>query len=294
MTNRGDIPPDVQGNLYQPLTLSGYFRLMWPARWGILAFSFSVAILSFFGTYLFPVKYRATAVIRPEQAAKGAGGALKGIVPVLGISLGGDSRLEELEVIFRSKNLAARVFDKHGLWGVVYPKEYDEKTGMLHPDLVDRLRGEGTPKAPQSWDAYEASRKYLTVVSDSRPGTITVSFDAFTPQDAARIVNFYLDEARNLLQEEAIERATRNKKFLMDQITGMVDPQVRERFFALYSDEVEKEMLARNRSQFGFVLIDRAEPPPRKISPKRLVVSGISFATAWFAACLFVLVRRSG
>jgi LPS O-antigen subunit length determinant protein (WzzB/FepE family) len=82
-------------------------------------------------------------------------------------------------------------------------------------------------------------------------------------------VKYFLDEGKNRLQEEALDRATKNKKFIEEQIGKTIDVLNRDRLFSLLGQEVEREMMARNREQFGFRVIDSPRVPDRKSKPQR-------------------------
>ncbi len=47
-----------------------------------------------------------------------------------------------------------------------------------------------------------------------------------------------------------------NKKFIEEQIGKTVDALNRDQLYSLLGQEVEREMMARNREQFGFRVID--------------------------------------
>ncbi|MBI5015045.1 MAG: hypothetical protein HZB55_06085 [Deltaproteobacteria bacterium] len=280
---------------WEPLTLGDYFHLLWPAKGWILVIGLVCGAAAFAVTSQMPNRYRATAVLKPDVPEQGKGSGILGGLAGFGLTIGGPTRVEDLEVLFRSKDLTVRVFSKHSLWPAVYPDRYDGKTGLLEPDWLDRLRADeaGAARPPGTWDAIRAADACLAVTSDRRTGVVSVSFDARAPGDAARVVGYFLDEAKNRLQEETLGRANHNKNFLAAQIDRTLDPIIRERLYALYGQEVEKEMMAKNREQFGFVLIDTPEVPDRKHSPWRLLLSALAAATGALLTCLWVLVRRS-
>ncbi|MBI5016167.1 MAG: hypothetical protein HZB55_11875 [Deltaproteobacteria bacterium] len=285
----------ISADGWEPLTLGDYLRLLWPAKWWILVVGLLCFGAAFAVTSRMPNRYRATAVLKPDVPEQGKGSGILGNLAGFGVTLGGPTRVEDLEVLFRSKDLTVRVFSKYTLWAAVFPDRYDAKTGTLRPDWLDQLwvdASEG-PKPPGKWDAIRAAEASLAVSSDRRTGIISVSFDARAPGNAARVVEYFLEEAKSRLQEEALGRANRNKNFLAAQIDRTLDPIIRERLYTLYGQEVEKEMLAKNREQFGFTLIDTPEVPDRKHSPRRLLTSAISAATGVLFTCLWVLVRRS-
>jgi hypothetical protein len=55
-----------------------------------------------------------------------------------------------------------------------------------------------------------------------------------------------------------------NKKFIEEQIGKTVDALNRDRLYSLLGQEVEREMMARNREQFGFRIIDVPRIPASK------------------------------
>ena len=106
-------------------------------------------------------------------------------------------------------------------------------------------------------------------------------------------MKYYLDEGKNRLQEEALDRAVRNKKFIEEQIGKTVDALTRDRLYALYSQEVEQEMMARNREQFGFRVIDSPRVPDRKSRPSRLMATLLTTIVSIFFSCFVFIFRGS-
>jgi uncharacterized protein involved in exopolysaccharide biosynthesis len=141
------------------------------------------------------------------------------------------------------------------------------------------------------WDAIREARRALEVKVDRRSGTITISFDTPSPSGSAEIVQHYLNEAKNRLQEEALAHANNNKLFIEKQINNTVDPLIRDRLFSLYSQEVEKEMLAKNREQFGFTIIDSPKTPDRTYRPRRVTGSLALALLSFVVASSYYLFR---
>jgi len=237
--------------------------------WKITGISLAVGMITLLALFLLPNVYRATAVIKPaveEEKNK----PYLGVLTSFGISVGEASKVEDLETLFGSKDLTARVFRNHQLWLIVFPNDYDPGTGKLKIGWSRRLFGNGKGAGePDDWDAIRAVKDRLNVAVNKKAGTLVVSFDSTSPEGSAKILGLYLDEAKSRLQEEAFERASRNKKFIEGQIGRTVDALSRERLYALYGQEVEREMLARNREQFGFKIIDAPRVPDRKHHPRR-------------------------
>jgi len=239
-----------------------------------------------------PNLYRSSASIAP-LAEEAKPSAALGALASFGLPVGGSTKLEELEALFRSNDLTARVFKNHGPWAVVFGRDYDAKTGELRVGFRDRiLFGRKKLEVPTDWDAIRAAGRSFTVSVNKKVGTLNVVYETLTPEGAAQIVGYYLDEARSRLQEEALQRATKNKKFLEDQIARSADPVSRDRLYTMYSQEIEREMMARNREQFGFRVVDAPRIPDRKSGPERAWSITVVLILAFLAGCAFSLVRH--
>ena len=279
------------------IDLGRYWAALRPNLWKIALLSLAVGIVTLLLLFLVPNKYQAAAVIAPETDTRKPGIAMGGLAS-FGLDFGGPSGLADLEMLFNSKDLTARVFRKYNLWQVIFPPDQlDPATGRKKVSWMSRLFGDEDakePRPPGDWDAIRAAKGLLKVTSDRRKGTITISFESRSKEWSASIVRYYLEEGKSRLQEEALDRARKNKKFIEEQIGRTVDALTRDRLYSLYGQEVEREMLARNREQFGFRVIDSPRVPDIKSRPARARISA-SFALGGFLfICAYFLLREKG
>ena len=275
------------------LTVSGgnleIIRKQW---WKIGLFSLVIGAATLIMMFRLPDIYRASTIITPAVEENKPNLAL-GALASIGLAVGGPSKVEDLETLFKSNDLTVRVFRKYNLWEIVIPDRYDSQTGMLRVSWSERLLGQRTnARAPVDWDAIRAVQERLKVAVNKRSNTIFLSFDSPSPDGSERIVNCYLQQGKSRLQEEAFDRATRNKKFIEEQIAKTFDPLTKDRLYSLYGQEVEREMLARNREQFGFRVVDAPRAPDRKLKPRRAVGAVAATLLSIFIGCGYLLVRR--
>ena len=252
------------------IRVGSYLEVLQPYWWKILFLSLAVGITTLIVTFFMPKLYESSATIVPATEENKPNISLGGIAASFGLSVGGPTRLEDLEALVKSRELTVRVFRKHNLWPGLSPDDYDMTTGKVKIGWLERLRGEkGEAKSPSDWDAIREVKNKKNVTVSRKLGTLSVSFESRSAEGSKNIVKYYLEEAKSTLQEKALERANRNKKFLEKQIGRTVDPIIRGRLYSLYSKEVEREMLARNREQFGFTVLDPPMVPDRKSRPRR-------------------------
>jgi len=266
------------------------FAILGKNWWKILSISLGAGFLTLVILLLMPNIYRATAVIAPVVEEQKNMPAIGALASTFGIQIGGPTKIEDLEALFRSNDLTVRVFSRNNLWPVVLQDRFDPTTGMMRVSWREQLlEREKSHKKPGDWDAIRAGNNALKVFINKKAGTITVAFESLSPEGSAGVLKHYIEEAKSRLQEEAFDRAFKNKKFIEEQIGRTVDPLTRERLFSLYGQEVEREMLAKNREQFGFRVIDSPRVPDRKAKPPRAMAVAVAFFTALLISSLVIL-----
>lgn len=273
------------------IDLGIYFAILRKVWWKIALFSLVVGVATLLYMFTKPNIYQATAVITPSVDEKKQNPAL-GALASFGVSVGGPSSIEDLDTLFKSNDLAVRVFKKYNVWPILLADKFDPATGKVKPAWTDRFFGnEKGPKPPGDWDAIRAANGSLKVSVNKRAGTVSVSFESLSADGSANIVKYFLDEGKNRLQEEALDRATKNKKFIEEQIGRTVDALNRDRLYSLLGQEVEREMMARNREQFGFRVIDTPRVPDRKFKPTRARSAMVAAILAFFLSCGYFVFR---
>ena len=273
------------------IDLGEYFAILRKNGWKIVLFSLAVGLVTLIVMFQFPNIYQATALLTPAADEKRPNPAL-GVLASFGVDIGSPTKVEDLETLFKSNDLTVRVFRKYNLWPIVLPDKFDPATGKMKFGWTDRLfGGEKGPRVPTDWDAIRAAKDRLDVFVNKKAGTVSVSFDSPSAQGSADIVKYYLDEGKSRLQEEALDRATKNKKFIEEQIGKTVDALTRDRLYSLYGQEVEREMMGRNREQFGFRVVDAPRIPDRKSSPHRLLIALTGLFLFLPIVCGYFLVR---
>jgi uncharacterized protein involved in exopolysaccharide biosynthesis len=277
------------------INLGEYFAILRKVWWKIVLFSLAVGLVTLLVMFQLPNIYQATAVLTPAVEEKRPNPAL-GILASLGVDVGSPTKVEDLETLFKSNDLTVRVFKKYALWPTVWPAKFDPATGKMKFSWKDRLLGgEKGARAPSDWDAIRAAKDRLNVFVNQKTGTISVSFESPSAEGSAHIVKYYLDEGKSRLQEEALDRAVKNKKFIEEQIGKTVDALTRDRLYSLYGQEVEREMMGRNREQFGFRVVDAPRVPDRKFKPHRTLGAMMFTFLSFFSGCIFFIVRgRAG
>lgn len=263
--------------------------ILWGRRKLIIGTSMGAGLIALIITLFMTPIFRAEAVIKPvtpEPEKNSIISQFRGIVP--GLEIGGSGSIEDLEVLLKSRDLTARVFEKYNLYPKIFPDQYDKKTGKFKAKFFSF-----DSEPPGEWDAIREAEDMLRVKANSSKGVINISFDSEGPQLSAQIVGYYLEEAKTRLQEETLLRARKNKQFIEEQLKLAVDPLIKERLYYLYGREVEKEMLAKNREQFAFTIVDPPKVPDRKSKPRRVILSFIVMFVVALGNSVVIVLKRN-
>lgn len=281
----------LYGKEENQIHLGDYLAVLRNAWWKVVILSLAVGGVTLAVMFREPNVYQAMAVITPVVDEKRPSPTL-GALASFGIDVGAPSKVEDLETLFKSDDLTVRVFRKYNPWPIILADRFDPKTGSVKAVWTDRLFGGAKErKTPGDWDAIRTAKNFLKISVNRKANTISISFESPSPDGSAAMVKYYLDEGKSRLQEEALDRAVKNNKFISEQIGRTVDALTRERLYSLYGQEVEREMLARNREQFGFRIIDSPRVPDTKTGPGRGLASLKSVLIAGFAFSAYFVVR---
>src|SRR5512143_3570809 len=100
------------------IKLGEYFAILRKNGWKIVLCSLAVGLLTLLVMFRLPNIYQATAVLTPAVDEKRPNPAL-GILASFGVDIGSPTKMEDLETLFKSKDLTVRVFRKYSLWPTV-------------------------------------------------------------------------------------------------------------------------------------------------------------------------------
>ena len=140
-------PPPTRSEKVE-INLGEYFALLRKNGWKIVLFSLAVGLVTLLVMYLLPDFYQATAVIAPPVQDKRDNPAF-GMLATFGVNVGGASKVEDLESLFKSNDLTVRVFRKFNLWPAVLPDGFDPTTGKMKFGWID---------TPVPWGGTEVPR----------------------------------------------------------------------------------------------------------------------------------------
>ena len=234
----------------------------------------------FFGlTYslLAPEWFKAE-VVMTQSGKKSLGSGisqLSGLVGLAGIDVADSDQKRPLAVL-RSKAFA---------------RDFIEERDLAEEILESRVGPNGEIDVRDAVKFFD--EKVRKVTEDKRSGLITLSVTWKDPKVAAEWANMLVARLNNRLQNEALAESQKNVTFLQREISGTSVIALQQSLGKVLEGEMQKLMMARGNDQFAFRIIDPAEPPKVRESPKRRQIVLISAFVGFFLSALTVLIRKS-
>jgi uncharacterized protein involved in exopolysaccharide biosynthesis len=267
---------------------------VWSGRWMILAFIVAFGLLSVAYALLATEWYQAEVVLTPtgskdRQGLAGALGNLSGglgaLAGIAGISLGASSTAEPLGVL-RSHQFARDFIEDQGLLHVLLANKWDAKAG--------RWKESNPKKQPDIRDAVRYfDKRVLSVREDKKTGLVTVDVEWKNANLAANWANTIVDRLNETMRSRALEEGQANVDYLRNELAQTNSVAIQQAISKLLESEMQKVMVARGSKQFAFRVVDPAEVPKWRSSPKRTVAVALGLLAGGLTGIAAVLVRRA-
>jgi uncharacterized protein involved in exopolysaccharide biosynthesis len=210
-----------------------------------------------------------------------------GLASLAGIQTADDSRKSEALAVLQSEALTEKYISDNHLLPVLFSKKWDEKLG--------KWRTSDPSKVPTLWKANELFRDEIRVVtSNPKTGIVTVKITWRDPAIAANWANGIVKLTNDYLRNRAIDESERNIAYLTTEAGKTDQVGVKEAIYAILQTQIGKVMLARGSEEYAFRILDKAVPPERASSPRKLLWLIGGFTAGFALGMLTIFVRASG
>jgi uncharacterized protein involved in exopolysaccharide biosynthesis len=172
------------------------------------------------------------------------------------------------------------------------------ESNTLLDQLTDQLKLSEYYKTENHKQARQILKGSTKITADKKTGLIFIEASDSDPQFAANIANAYVGALGKMLGKMAMDEAKYRRKLLEEQINEVTEksfrsPLVREAVIQSVVREYETAILDQKKDRAYIQLIDIAEKPQFKSSPKRaFIVIRAALATG-FLLLLFVFCRKA-
>ena len=289
--------------LVRPLIVYRFWILLTMVVLGLL-----VATVRYFS----PPQYTVTVILLPTATNdQGPGSTPLSMAAMAGISLRGVgagravSPFERFMYLVNSPELAEWQIRHHDVRPLVFPQRWDaeHKTWKPPEGFLANLFGPAVAQAP---DAYDVAREYdarlgiKKIMSGSsvadNSGMVGLTYTDRSADRAYTILNTLIDDANELLRQDAAVRAAIQADYLRNKLASVSVEDYRVTLQKLLSDQEQTLMLTNSHLPFAAQSVSGEVLPPERTSKRTVLYSligaGIGFSVAYLFAMLHYNLRR--
>lgn len=293
------------------IDLIALWQTLWGGKWWITACGMGFGILAMVISLLLPNQYEADVLLSPAtDDSQGVLGNLTsqlgGLASLAGINLQGGSKdnTQVALAVLQSRDFLSAFANRHHLAAPLFgAKEwnpdtqqwvwdtdvYDPKQNVWHRDVSPPFKPE-----PSDWEMVKKLREeVLSVDQDKVSGLVTVSVRSLSPEYAQKWASELVDELNDKMKAMDRAEAKRSIDYLNEQLNKTPLSEVRNIFYQLIQQQVQKMMLIETRDQYAFKVIDPAVVPLEKVAPRRALITIAGGILGGLFGIFLVLFRRA-
>lgn len=257
-------------------------RVLWAGRWAIAVTCLVTTTMGLSYSWLATEWFRADIVLLPadQHSASGVLGQLGSIAAIAGFGTQDRSTVEPVAML-RSKELARRFIKARDL--------ADTLRSALPGARIFEGGGAAENDLREVVDYFNDSIR--RVHDDPKSGLVHLTIEWTDPVTAARWANELVAELNAVMRERALDSSTRNIEYLQRQLSETNVVALQQAIGRLLDAELQRLMLARGSEEFGFRVIDPAQPPTKRAWPQRALIVLVAFLSGFLLSALFILAR---
>ena len=282
-------PPNPQQG-GDEIDLRELFKALWKGKWIIIATTSIFAIGSVLYALSLPNIYKADALLAPAESSGGGSlskmaGQFGGLAALAGVNLGSaeTSQAELAMQVMKSRKFVEGFINKHDLlvplmatrgWDpsndnlIIDEEVYnDDKNKWIRKE--QGLRGV-IPSAQEAYDVF--NREVFNISKNKDSGLYRISVRHYSPYIAQQWVTWLIEDINQVMRERTISEASKNLDYLEKQLRKTSVTDMQSMFYKLIEEQTKNLMLAEVQDEFIFKIIDPANKPELKDSPKRALI----------------------
>lgn len=262
--------------------------LVWSRKWTVLVVTGVFVVLGSVYAFAAKERFRAEVLLRPADTKSapgisGALGGLGGLASLAGINIGVGNTAEPIAVL-SSREFTAAFLEDQNLLPVLFPSRWDSANKTWKPSRFSGL--------PDIRDGVRYFDKNIrTVREDKKTGFVTMSIEWTDPNVAANWANLLVDRVNERMRNRALAESELNVTYLKQELASSNIVSLQQSIGHVLETELQKLMLAKATKEYSFKIIDHAEPPKWRSSPRRVLMIGASFIFGLGSSVFYIVAK---
>jgi uncharacterized protein involved in exopolysaccharide biosynthesis len=244
--------------------------------------------------------YRAEVLLSVTDNSSMGGGhsdvlsQFSGLASLAGVSMGGDQNKAESVAELTSRDITDRFIQQENLAPVLFANRWDAASGKWRDTTQHPPPTEG-----QAFRLFD--KRVRKLGQDKKTGLVTLVIEWSDRKAVADWANRLVRLANDTLRQKAITEATNSLQYLNNELSHNNEVELRKTLSDLIESQQKTLMLANERPDFVFKVIDPAKIPDSDdyVSPKKPVFGAVGLFAGMAVGAMFVSItffnrRRKG
>jgi len=247
------------------------YEAIWINRFLIFTFPLLVGTITALYTLTLPNTYKAEILLASSESKTQNPINQSGLAAIAGINLPSgtdDKTLIAIETLKSRKFISEFLLRHEALPALMAPISWNSKEDILE---VGEYHG----------SIQEATKRFMDIffvekLSQHAP-FVLMTITHISPTQARDWLEYLVEDLNQNLSQRDVAETENSIKYLQEQISKTNVSDLKQLFYSMIETQTSKAMLAEVRPEYAFRVIDPAIAPELKHSPKRLVLTFLSF-----------------
>jgi len=278
-------------------SINSLFLLLWESKALISISAVILIAISAFSLRFLDETWTARAVLMPTAANAATGGAAgNSLVSLVGVSLGGKAGVSGAQVaqeVLKTRDFFKIIYnnDEH-LIKLSAVNGYENGENLFNNEIYDSSK-QLWIKKPTFEQAFSHYRRGIIIdYKWELGGFINASFTHSSPSVARDILSFAIDALNDSQRDKEIAKSSANLEFLQEEISKVVNADLKRAAAGLMQNELKSIMFAKTRKDFIIEPLDSVYQPTSRTSPRPLIFIALCSFIGLALICLLLMVRK--
>ncbi len=271
------------------IDLLEFIKILWKGKYLIIVITVLITAMSVIFALNLPNKYKASALVAPMENNNASG--LAGLAQKFGALSGANIQLGNKKInktaiamaVLRSRFFITNFIKEHNISvPLMAVKEWHKSNNQVFykDDVYDidkkqwlievNDRPIGSP--PSDELLYKEFMEILSVETNEKTGFVTVSIEFPIPASASQWVRWLISDLNEYMRQQEIRSMKVSIRYLKDQLEKTTVVEIRNTFFELIKEQVQRGLIAKTEEEYILKTIDPATVPEKKVGPRRMLI----------------------
>jgi len=151
------------------------------------------------------------------------------------------------------------------------------------------VRSKNAPTVTK-WSVHQMIVDRFNTEYDFKSGNLTLYFMDPSPDEAQRVLGFYLDSLRDKLRNEEVQAGASAAASLQEEVRQSSDALLQTQLYELMARQIQREKVAEVQSDFAFKVVEPPVVPDNYFAPKARQNATLASSITFVLVCTWILV----